>query len=64
MYSQVVDAPRPQKQGGLYSLNLGQNNGPYLSKDVMAANQKNNLNQTVGREEFGRNTTSVFANVG
>lgn len=31
---------KPQKQGGLYSLNLGQNNGPYLPKDIMISNSK------------------------
>ncbi|KRX02994.1 hypothetical protein PPERSA_03085 [Pseudocohnilembus persalinus] len=32
--------PKPQKQGGLYSLNLGQNNGPFLTKDIMLTNEK------------------------
>ncbi len=59
MYAQKEELPRPQKQGGLYSLNLGQNNGPYLSKDVMASNQKS-LSLVASRDDFARNTASVL----
>jgi len=33
-------AQRPTKQGTKYGLNLGQNDGPYLPKDMMLNNQK------------------------
>jgi hypothetical protein len=32
----------PMKQGVFYQLNLNQNNGPYLSKDIMYNNTKSN----------------------
>eukprot|EP01016_Furgasonia_blochmanni_P020513 TRINITY_DN2287_c0_g3_i2.p1 TRINITY_DN2287_c0_g3~~TRINITY_DN2287_c0_g3_i2.p1 ORF type:complete len:286 (-),score=66.35 TRINITY_DN2287_c0_g3_i2:111-968(-) len=35
-----LNAKRPQKQGTQYSLNLGQNNGPFLPKDVMITNPR------------------------
>jgi hypothetical protein len=31
---------RPIKQGGIYSLDLGKNNGPFLPKDIMFNNPK------------------------
>ena len=31
---------RPTKQGGIYSLDLGKNNGPFLPKDIMFNNPK------------------------
>lgn len=34
------DSNRPTKQGTKYGLSLGQNDGPYLVKDVMMTNQK------------------------
>lgn len=30
----------PTKQGALYELSLGKDNGPYLSKDIMYSNPK------------------------
>jgi hypothetical protein len=31
---------RPSHQGRAFKIELGNNNGPYLSKDVMYSNQK------------------------
>ena len=50
---------KPEKQGGLYSLNLGQNNGPYLTKDIMITNEKS-LKLLVGRDEVAKTTANIL----
>lgn len=54
--------PQPSKQGGLYSLNLGQNNGPYLTKDIMLTNQKS-LGLLNGKDEVARSAASILSGV-
>ncbi|CAK94025.1 unnamed protein product (macronuclear) [Paramecium tetraurelia] len=53
---------RPSKQGGLYSLNLGQNNGPYLPKDIMLTNQKS-LKLLQG-DEVSKSVSQVLTRAG
>ncbi|CAD8086869.1 unnamed protein product [Paramecium primaurelia] len=53
---------KPSKQGGLYSLNLGQNNGPYLPKDIMLTNQKS-LKLLQG-DEVSKSVSNVLARAG
>ncbi|KAM3135677.1 hypothetical protein pb186bvf_012203 [Paramecium bursaria] len=53
---------KPQKQGGLYSLNLGQNNGPYLPKDIMLTNQKSL--KLLQNDEVSKSTSSILAKAG
>lgn len=40
---------RPKKQGGLYSLDVGKNIGPFLPKDIMPNNPKS-ISLLVGTE--------------
>ena len=42
-------ADRPKKQGGLYSLELGKNIGPFLPNDIMPNNPKS-IGLLVGTE--------------
>lgn len=37
---QKTPPPKPKKQGLIYSLDLGQNNGPFLLKDINYSNKK------------------------
>ncbi|EGR28797.1 hypothetical protein IMG5_168330 [Ichthyophthirius multifiliis] len=54
---------RPFKQGGLYSLNLGQNNGPYLTKDIMITNQKS-LSLLNSKDNVTKTAANILASVG
>ena len=61
----LYDNKPPKKQGLLYSLSLGQNNGPYLSKDIDYHNPKSQK-LLIGEEVLRRdpmalqNTVSSF----
>ncbi|EAS01101.1 hypothetical protein TTHERM_00316540 (macronuclear) [Tetrahymena thermophila SB210] len=63
MYQQQPPYQKPSKQGGLYSLNLGQNNGPYLTKDIMITNHKS-LQLLNGKDEVAKSAASILSGVG
>lgn len=49
LFSNCEQSDRPKKQGGLYSLDLGKNIGPFLPKDIMPNNPKS-IGLLVGTE--------------